>query len=76
MIDKLKTLIGASVSLDHELGDDEDLLMSGVLDSISAMKLVASIEQEFDLKVPATDITFENFQTVQAMADYIATRLS
>lgn len=76
MIDKVKALIVSCVAPSHELGDEEDLLMSGVLDSISAMKLVATIEQELNLKIPATDVTFENFQSARAMADYLETRVS
>ncbi len=76
MIEKVKALIVSCVAPSHELGDDEDLLMSGVLDSISAMKLVANIEEELSLKIPAVDVTFENFQSAQAIADYLQARLT
>ena len=71
MRSKIKALIGETVSLDHEVEDDEDLLMSGVLDSISAVKRIARIEQDFAISIPATDVTFENFQSVNAMASYL-----
>ena len=54
--------------------DDEDLLGSGLLDSLSVMSLVHFIEQELHIAVPAEDVTIENFVSLAAIEQYLATR--
>lgn len=54
--------------------DDEDLLESGNLDSMSAMKTIAAIETAFGLKIPAGDVTYENFNSIAAMETYLGGR--
>lgn len=74
MHNQIKEQIAQVVMLDHVITNDEDLLMSGVLDSISAMKLIARLEDTHGIAIPATDVTFENFQTVDAMVRYLKGR--
>lgn len=50
---------------------DEDLLGSGLVDSIGMMNLIAFIEERFNFKVPPQDMTIENFMTVEAISDYL-----
>ena len=57
---------------DQEIGSQDDLLGSGILDSIGMMKLILFIEKEFDIKVPAEDMTIENFMTINHITDYLA----
>ena len=59
-------------SLVHE---EEELLLSGTIDSLGVMRLVAHIEQECDVRIPPQDITIENFSTVQSIASYIRDQL-
>jgi len=63
-------LHGRSVSL----ADDQDLLSAGVIDSLGILRVVAFIEERFGLRVPDEDVVFENFQSIQAMGDYVAHR--
>jgi acyl carrier protein len=58
------------------LSSDEDLLTTGLIDSLGIMKLIAYLEEEFKITIPAEDMTIEYFMTVDDMADYIATRQS
>ena len=51
--------------------EDEDLLGSGVLDSISAMKLISFIEESFEIKVNPEDMVIENFMDVNSMESFI-----
>ncbi len=50
---------------------NEDLLSSGVLDSLGRLQIVAFIEKTFGIRVPDEDVVFENFQSVNAMAAYL-----
>jgi acyl carrier protein len=48
--------------------DDDAPLLDGVLDSMALMRLVAFLEEEFDVELADEDITVENFKTVGNIA--------
>lgn len=58
----------------RSIDDDEDLLGSGLLDSLSVMSLVLFIEQETHVAVPAEDVTIDNFVSLAAIETYLARR--
>lgn len=57
-----------------ELTPDEDLLGSGLVDSMGMMKLIAFIEEAFDTKIPPEDLVIENFMTVGDMERYLTSQ--
>ena len=57
-----------------ELKDDDELLLSGLIDSLAVVRLIAFIEEDLGIHVPPEDVIIENFQTLQAMSDYLETR--
>jgi len=59
----------------REIGPDEDLLLTEMLDSLSVMRLVAYLEDEGGFSIPAEDVTLEHFQTLRLIATYVASRL-
>ncbi|HUE84739.1 MAG TPA: acyl carrier protein [Vicinamibacterales bacterium] len=59
---------------DLVIGDDEDLLTSGLLDSLSVMSVVYFIEQEAGIDIPAEDVTIENFESLSAIDTYVRGR--
>jgi acyl carrier protein len=63
-------LMGQSLALN----DDDDLLLSGLVDSLGVVRLVTFIETEFHIVVPPEDVVLENFQTLNAMAEYLRQR--
>jgi len=48
---------------------------SGMLDSVGTIKLIMSVEDEFDITVEENEITPENFKTIAALARYIESKL-
>ena len=56
---------------DLEILPEDDLLGTGLVESMGMMQLLHFIEEEFDLKIPPQDMTVENFMTVEAMVKYI-----
>ncbi|MCA9890575.1 MAG: acyl carrier protein [Anaerolineae bacterium] len=56
------------------IGYDDDLLLSGLLNSLSVMRLVSHIQERYRIEVPVEDVIIENFATVQALADYLKQR--
>ncbi|WP_400077198.1 phosphopantetheine-binding protein [Winogradskyella sp. R77965] len=59
-----------------DIDAEDDLLGSGLLDSLGMMKLVSFIEKRFELKIPAQDMVIENFMTVACISDYLKTKVS
>jgi len=59
---------------DLVIGEDEDLLASGLLDSLSVMSLIHFIEQDLSIDVPAEDVTIENFVSLRASEAYLGRR--
>lgn len=54
-----------------ELSPEDDLLGSGLLDSMGVMRLVGFVEETFDIKIPPEDIVIENFMDVKAITNYV-----
>lgn len=53
------------------LNDDDELLLSGLIDSLGVVRLIAFIEEKIGSTIPPEDVTLENFQTVSAIANYL-----
>jgi len=60
---------------DLDIDDDENLLVTGILDSLALMRLVAHLEDTYDIEIPPSDITLENFASLATMAGYLGARL-
>jgi acyl carrier protein len=54
-----------------QLGNDDDLISSGVLDSFAIVRLVAHLEETFRITVRPGDITPDNFRSVRALAEFL-----
>lgn len=67
-------LIGPGANGARPIALDEDLLGSGLIDSLGIMSLVFFIEQEAGLDIPPEDVTIENFQTLETIDAYVARR--
>ena len=57
---------------DFVLGDEDDLLTSGLVDSLGVVSLVNFIEEETGLDVPPEDVTLENFLSIRAIDAYVS----
>lgn len=75
---QIKCLIVAALGLDvdpAEIPDDEALFSGGMdLDSIATLEIVAAIEEEFSITVEDDELTAELFDSVDALAKYVATK--
>jgi acyl carrier protein len=59
-------------------GEDPDnltpltpLMSSGILDSIATLKLITFLEQEFNIQFEAHEVDQHNFDTLQAISDFV-----
>ncbi len=54
-----------------EIPLDQNIFTSGLLDSISTMRLIAHIEETYQIKISPVDLVPANFRTVTVMANYL-----
>ncbi len=52
------------------VGPSDDLLLSGAIDSIGVMTLVAEVERMTGGRIPPEDVTLENFVCIDAITAY------
>jgi acyl carrier protein len=57
-----------------QVGGDEDLIDTGVLDSLGIFQLVAFLEERFGVAIADTEITPENFGTLERIERLVAGR--
>lgn len=53
---------------------EDNLLQSGLLDSIKILQLVQFIEKRFAIQIPQTDVTVTQFGSINAIVDYLNQR--
>jgi acyl carrier protein len=69
VIERLAPAVGLS-----SLGDEDDLIDSGVVDSLGIFQLIAFLEERFGIKIGDEEITPENFGTVAAIDRLVSSR--
>ena len=57
------------------LGDEDDLIDTGVVDSLGIFQLIAFLEERFGIKIGDEEITPENFGTIAAIDRLVAARM-
>ena len=56
--------------------DSESLLEAEVIDSMSMVGLIAHLEKTYAIKIDEDDMTPENFDSIDAIAEYVAGKRS
>lgn len=54
-----------------ELGDDDDLFESGLVNSLFAIQLMTFIEKTFGVEVEADDLDIKNFRSLNAATSFV-----
>lgn len=54
-----------------DLGDDEDLFVSGIVNSLFAVQLISFLENSFKIEVNSEDLEIENFKSIDAAAAFV-----
>lgn len=54
-----------------DITDEQELLMSGLLDSLNVMRLVGFLETEFATTIPPEDVIIENFGSISQISQYM-----
>ena len=56
------------------VGPEDELLGTGLLDSMAATQLMQHVETAYAIEFKPDDLTFDNFNTLPALASLIALR--
>ncbi len=65
----IEILEGLNPEVDYE--KEDKLIDNRLLDSLTILSLIAEIEEEFDVTVPAVDIIPENFNSAKSIWELI-----
>jgi acyl carrier protein len=71
---RIKEFIITEVNPDRnleELGDDEPLIDSGIIDSLGILKIMAFLDEEFGIDLSAQQIKPDNFKSVISICSLI-----
>ena len=71
---KIMDYVSAELLVDPELGLDEheEILATGRIDSMSVMRLVSFINEEFSITIPNQDLIIDNFRSIDALDTYLS----
>ena len=58
-----------------EVKDDEPLLTNNIIDSLGSFRMIAFLEETFPLTIEDTDMVPENFQTLNDVGSFVASKL-
>ena len=54
-------------TLANPLGNDDQLVDSGVIDSLGVMTLLSFLEENFSIKIPDSELTPDNFASLSTI---------
>jgi acyl carrier protein len=56
------------------IGHDTQLIDSGILDSLSLLKLVFFLEEKFSINVGMEEVVPQNFETIDTITTFVRTK--
>lgn len=59
------------VEEDIDFRNETALVDDGLLDSFDILQIISSLNEEFDISIPAKDITPENFNSAEAILELV-----
>jgi acyl carrier protein len=63
-------LLLSDENLDHE----KSLILTGAIESLGLLRMIAFVEEQFSVKVADEDVVPENFDSVALIAHYVKER--
>ena len=67
----VRRFILSSINLPN-LGDDDNLFETGIVNSLFAVQLMTFVEKTFAIEVEMDDLDIENFKSLNATAAFVA----
>jgi acyl carrier protein len=72
---KLIEILKSVTKKEVNIGPEESLFESGVLDSFALPDLVSALEQEFSIQIPDSDLNPRKFDSIQRIEEYLDSRV-
>ena len=72
----IKAYVVGELLSGKEVDDKDDLLLTGLIDSLGVMRLINYLEQQYTIKIPPEDVTIENFTNIDVINSYLKRRVS
>ena len=69
--EQISDFIGTRFLNGRAVAADEDLLLTGQIDSLGIATLIAYLEELRGAAIPPQDVTLENFATIASMTEYL-----
>ena len=70
MLEKLTELL-KGLHPEADIENEDGLIDNGILNSFDIVTIIAEVDDMFDVKIPASEIVPENFNSVRAMSDLV-----
>ena len=73
LVDVVRTYVLQTFPLARRrnISDDDNLLSSGVIDSLGVLEIVTFLQEKFSLEIEDDDLTPENFSSVRTISQFI-----
>jgi acyl carrier protein len=59
-----------------DLADGESLIDQGVIDSLGIMKMLAFLEEKFNIQIAGDELVLENFETLDAITQLVDKKIA
>lgn len=56
---------------ENDFENSEDFIMEGLLDSLDVVSLVDTVEEEYGISIPGTEISMKNFSNIDSIIELI-----
>ena len=60
---------------DDELLNTDNLIESGIIDSLGIIKLIGYLEKTYIIKITNDDIVIDNFETINAISKFLRNKI-
>ena len=72
-MDEMQKLLAAleEVRDDVDFVNEEHLVEDGIIDSLDLTRMIAALDEAFDIHIPAGEIEPENFDSVNAILEMV-----
>ncbi len=71
----IKRFLLRSINL-PDVGDDEDLFETGMVNSLFAVQLTTFIEKTFRIEIEPDDLNIKNFRSLSAATDFVKAKFA
>ena len=62
--------------IDDDLSNTDNLIESGIIDSLGIIKLIAYLEKTYSIEITNDDLVVDNFETIEAISTFLKKRVN